>query len=305
MKSYFSLQWVLLIRKLNDLGFNPLISFILAAVFFIGISELLFYKTQLAPYILIGIALFLSVQSNPQAKLEFVRITFGDSEAKRIRLVESLFITLPFSICLLIHGAFWQTALLNFLLFIITYFTFSITNPSIIPTPFSKKPFEFTIGFRKSILFIIAAYGLTIVALLVNNFQLGIFSFLVLFMICISFYGQPEEPFFVWIHAKNPKEFLFEKLKIATIYSSLLIAIPVLTLVVFYPFDAWIILLFVLIGFVFLWTSILAKYASFPEEINITYSFLIIICAPVPVLLLFLMPFFYKKALHSLKELLL
>jgi len=304
MKSYFSLQWVLLIRKLNDLGFNPLISFVLAAAFFIGISELLFYKTLLAPFILIGIALIISIQSNYQAKTEFVRITFADTAAKTIRLVESLLIALPFSISLLIHGAFWQTALLNFLLFVLTYFTFSFTKQSVIPTPFSKKPFEFTIGFRKTVLLLLAAYGLTIVALLVNNFQLGIFSYLVLFMICISFYGQPEEPFFVWIHAKNPKEFLFEKLKIATIYSSLLISIPVLTLLVFYPFDAWIILLFVLIGFVFLWTSILAKYASFPEEINITYSFLIIICAPVPVLLLFLMPFFYKKALHSLKELL-
>lgn len=304
MKSYFSLQWVLLIRKLNDLGFNPLISFVLAASFFIGISELLFYKTTLASYFLIGIAVFISIQSNSQAKLEFVRMTFGDVDAKRIQLVESLFIALPFIISLLIHSAFWQTALLIILLFVFTYFTFSFSKQSFIPTPFSKKPFEFTIGFRKTVLFILAAYGLTIIALLVNNFQLGIFSYLVLFMICISFYGQPEEPFFVWIHAKNPKEFLFEKLKIATIYSSLLISIPVLTLLFFYPFDAWIILLFVLIGFVFLWTSILAKYASFPEEINITYSFLIIICAPVPVLLLFLMPFFYKKALHSLKELL-
>lgn len=304
MKSYFSLQWILLIRKLNDLGFNPLISFVLAAAFFIGISELLFYKTHLAPFILIGIALMISIQSNHKAKAEFVQITFGDASARMIRLLENLLIALPFTISLLIHGAYWQLGLLLGLMLAFSYITFSFTYQTVFPTPFRKHPFEFIIGFRKTILIIFAAYGLTIIALVVNNFQLGIFSYLVLFMICISFYGKPEEPFFVWIHAQKPKEFIFKKIKTATVYSSLLISIPVLTLLVFYPFDAWIILLFVLIGFVFLWTSILAKYASFPEEINITYSFLIIICAPVPILLLFLMPFFYKKAIHSLKELL-
>ncbi|MBK7030860.1 MAG: hypothetical protein IPH45_17355 [Bacteroidales bacterium] len=47
-----------------------------------------------------------------------------------------------------------------------------------IPTPFSKHPFEFAVGFRKTFLAWLFAYFLTIMAISVGNFNLGVFSWL-------------------------------------------------------------------------------------------------------------------------------
>ena len=79
------------------------------------------------------------------------------------------------------------------------------------PTPFSKNPFEFTTGFRRTLLIFPLAYALTVIAINVDNLNLGIFSILLIFLIVLSFYSKPEEEYYVWVHADTPKSFFEEE----------------------------------------------------------------------------------------------
>jgi len=45
------------------------------------------------------------------------------------------------------------------------------------------------------------AYFLTIMGISVGNFNLGVFSLLVIFLTSFSFYTQPDSQFYVWIAA--------------------------------------------------------------------------------------------------------
>src|SRR5690606_13828587 len=72
-----------------------------------------------------------------------------------------------------------------------------------IPTPFSKKPFEFSTDFRKSFFIFPFIYALTVIAINVDNLNLGIFSMLLIFLTSLSYYIKPEQDYFVWVHAKS------------------------------------------------------------------------------------------------------
>jgi len=91
-----------------------------------------------------------------------------------------------------------------------------------IPTPFYKKPFEFIIGFRTAIGMIGFAYFLTIMGISVGNFNLGIFSLLVVFLTSFSFYAQPDSQFYVWIFSHSSATFLLDKIKIGIGYITIL-----------------------------------------------------------------------------------
>jgi hypothetical protein len=80
---------------------------------------------------------------------------------------------------------------------IMTLFNFSTNVNVTVLTPFSKKPFEFTAGFRKTFYVFLIAYVLTYIQVSVGNFNLGVFSVLLIGITCFSYYSKVENDYFV------------------------------------------------------------------------------------------------------------
>jgi hypothetical protein len=78
--------------------------------------------------------------------------------------------------------------------------------------------------------------------------------------------------------------------------------LPIMAILLYFYFQyALIIFACVLIGTLFLWAMILAKYGAYPYEMNLPEAVLLAICILLPPLLLAVIPFFYAKALKKMK----
>jgi len=171
-----------------------------------------------------------------------------------------------------------------------------------IPTPFYKKPFEFTVGFRNTFFIFPVAYVLTVIAVSVDNFNLGIFSLLLIFLAALSFYTQPENEYFVWSFALSPGKFILGKAQTALLFTSVLSLPVILTLTFFYLENIEAIAAFYFTGCLFLITLISAKYAAYPDEMNLPEGIIIAVSISFPPLLLVSAPYFYFKATSKLQR---
>lgn len=291
-------------RKFQDVGFNPQLAYILLTVLFAGLSIFLFQKTEFAIYIYLLLALTLLGKLSETRRTEFLKICFGDIQLKKIRIIENLIYSIPFFAFLLYKHLIGYAGLLWILTTILALVNFRTTLNFTIWTPFSKRPFEFMIGFRNSFYILFAAYALTIIAVLVNNFNLGVFSMLLVFITILSYYSKPENEYFVWIHNLKPTVFLLSKIKTALLFSSSIVLPIVLILAIFIPQNIGITLFFFLVGLAFLISVIVSKYSAYPDEMNITQGILLALCIWFPPILVVLIPYLFKKSENRLSNLL-
>jgi hypothetical protein len=98
--------------------------------------------------------------------------------------------------------------------------------------------------------------------------------------------------------------FLKNKLLNASKNATLLTAPILITLLTFYTAELALIVVFYLVGLLFLWTIILAKYAAYPAEMNLPEGVVIALSLYFPPLLLAVIPYFYIKSINKLKFLL-
>lgn len=304
MKDYFELQYVLTNRKIKEAGLNPLLGYVLGLTAFVLLSEYIFHKTEFAKYLVILTCLSLQFQLSERNRTDFLLSTFGDKTKMQIRVIENFILCIPF-ISLLLYKSFLFEASILFLSSSILALVSFHTNVNLtIPTPFSKRPFEFSTGFRKTFFIFPIAYAMTVIAINVDNLNLGIFSFLLVFLTSLSYYHKPEQEYYVWIFAETPKVFLKNKIFNAYKNASIIVAPIIISLLVFYPNEFKLILLFFIIGLLFLCTLILAKYSAYPGEMNIPEGIIIAFSLYFPPLLLVIIPFFYSKSINKLKYLL-
>ncbi len=269
MKDYFDLQLVMTNRKIKETGINPVLGYLLGLIAFVLLSEYIFHKTEFAKYLVFLACLSFQFKLSEKGRTDFLLSTFGDKSKNKIRVLENLIICIPFISILAYKNLFFEACILFLCSIILALFSFQSNLKFTIPTPFSKRPFEFSTGFRKTFFVFPIAYALTIIAVNVGNLNLGIFSMLLIFLTTLSYYSKPEGEYYVWVHADTPKSFLKKKIILAT-KNSVLLTIPILVgLLIFYLIEFELILLFLLIGTLFLWTMILAKYSAFPEGINL------------------------------------
>lgn len=301
MKEYFGLQLIMTNRKIKEAGINPVLGYILGLIAFVLLSEFIFYKTEFAKYLVLLTCLSLQLKLSKSQRTDFLISTFGDKSKNTIRTLENLIVCIPFVSILLYKNLLVEACILFLCSIVLALLSFNSNLNFSIPTPFSKRPFEFSIGFRKTFFLFPIAYALTVIAIDVNNFNLGIFSMLLIFLTTLSYYTKPEDEYYVWIFADTPKSFLKKKISTATKYS-ILLTIPILLgLFTFYPVEYETILLFLLFGLLLLWTIILAKYSVFPGMINLPEAFIISLALFLPPLLLLIAPFFYKKSINNLR----
>lgn len=291
-------------RRFKDAGFEPFLAYLILTVGFVGLSIYLFHKTEFAEYIYVLSALTLIGKLSETRRTEFLKICFGNTKLKKIRVTENLISSLPFLIFLLYKQLFLSALLLLVLTTILSLLNFRTTLNFTIWTPFSKRPFEFTTGFRNTFYLFFAAYALTVIAVSVNNFNLGVFAMLLVFATTLSYYTKPENEYYVWTYNVNAREFLFSKIKTAILFSTLL-ALPIaMVLVSFYSQNIGILSLFFLAGWAFLISIIVSKYSAYPDEMNITHGILLALCIWFPPILVVLIPYLFKKSENRLSSLL-
>lgn len=292
-------------RGFKDRGLAPIFAYILLSLVFIGFSVILFSQTEFAEYIHLLLALTLIGKLSETRRTEFLKLCFGDTQLKKIRIAENLICSLPFFVFLLYKQLFLSAGLLLLLTTMLALANFRTALNFTIWTPFSKRPFEFTTGFRNTFYLFFIAYFLTFISVFAaDNFNLGIFSMLLVFAVALSYYQKPENEYYVWIYNVNAKEFLYGKIKTAIFFSSLL-ALPIaIVLGIFFYQNIGMLLLFFLIALAFLTCMIVGKYSAYPDELNVEQGILLALCLWFPPLLLVLIPYYFKKSENRLSNLL-
>jgi hypothetical protein len=304
MKDYFYLQYIMTNRKIKEAGLPPLLGYLFVLIAFVLLSAYVFQKTDFAKYLVILISLSTLFKLSENTRADFLLSTFGDKIKIQIRILENTILCLPFVLLLLYKSFFLEASMLFLCSLLLSLFTLQSAFHFTIPTPFSKNPFEFSTGFRRSIFLFPIAYALTFMAIKVDNFNLGLFSMLLIFLISMSYYPTPENEFFVWVHADSPRSFLKKKMMVALSYVMLLASPILISLLIFYPLEFEKTLLLLLIGILLLLTIILAKYTAYPTEINFPEVIKIALCLFFPPLFVVMIPYLYFKAVANLKYIL-
>jgi hypothetical protein len=304
MKEYFQLQFKMINRKMIDFGIPLLIGYTLLPFVFILLSNYLFEKTEFANYVYGLFALsFVSKLSEPKRN-DFLKSIFNKGKYTKLRVIENFTYCFPFTLFLIYKNLFAFTVILNLFVILITIFNFSTNLNVTIPTPFGKKPFEFTVGFRKTFYVFPIAYFLTYISVSVGNFNLGVFSMLLIGLTCFSYYSKIENEYFVWNFNLSAKEFLIEKTKTCLFFFTLLSLPIIIVLSISFFKEIDILIVFLLLCYAYLTTIIFAKYSSFPNEMNMSQGILIAISLMFPPILLIFIPLFYSQSIKKLNTIL-
>jgi hypothetical protein len=304
VNSYFDLQYRLINRKINDAGMPPWVGYLLMSTLFVGMSMYLFYKLEYAEIVYLIVAISMIFRLSDDKRNEFLTLCYPSEQVRSIRIAENLLLASPFALFLMYRLCYSYILVLVILAFLLVFITVRKKSFLTIPTPFAKHPFEFTMGFRQNFYMIFGAYILSFIAVSVDNFNLGIFSLLLLFALFMSYYAYLENDYFVWSHADTPTQFIVGKIKKSITYSTLL-AIPIMTVLMYFFFENIITLLvFLVIGYAFLVFMIVSKYAHYPSELSIIQGILLSLCIVFPPLLVVLIPFLFKKSLKQLSNIL-
>lgn len=304
IKYYFSLQFTMLKRQLTDFGVNPITGFIIIAAVFCGLSVVLFNQTNYASYLYVFIATSIVLKYSEAERNDFLKFTFSKTDYFKIRLIENGLTAFPFIIFLGVKAQIYPMLLLIVAAGTITMVHLKNSFSLVIPTPFFKKPFEFVAGFRTTILAFPLGYFVVAMSIIHQNINLGLFTLLFLFLVCLSFYSQPEDVPTVWVHQLTVNGFLYSKIKTAIIYSSLLTLPVAIGLGILFSASIFIIIGIQLLGYLYLIAAIVAKYAAFPQKMNLPQALLLGASMLMPPFLLAVIPFFYVQSRKRLKEIL-
>lgn len=289
-------------RRLRAFGLAPVLAYPLGLILFVGLSFYIFYKTPHAAYLYPVLALSLVANLSKKERNVFLQYCFPERKYQRLRIIENLLVAVPFILFLIVKMAFLEALGLMLLAILLSFIKAGSFYDYRLPTPFYRYPFEFTVGFRKAFLFLLLVYFVATMGFWVDNFNLSIFALVLIFTTTLTFYTVPEAPFYVWIFAQKPNQFLLHKIWIAVTYANLL-ALPIsIAALILYPSFWWVILLAQLVGTFFLVAVILAKYADFPKEIGLPAAIFLAVAIPFPPVLLLIIPYFYKRAIQRLNQ---
>lgn len=304
MKEYFNLQFKMLNRQLTEWGIEPLIGYGVSLFAFIGISIKLFEETQFAEYIYIVFALSLILKLNEVNRNDFLKLCYSKIEYAKIRIFENIIVSIAFITFLLFQEKYLSASVLSISVCLFALIDLKSKSGFTIPTPFYKDPFEFTVGFRTNYFIYFFAYFLTFMSISVDNFNLGIFSLILTLLSCVNYYTNSEDAFYVWIFSLSPREFIRYKLKNIIQYSTILCLPIIVTLSFFFFSNIELIIGFLCLGYLFIFTTMLAKYSVFPEKLNIRFGIVLALTLWLPALLVLIIPYLYLQSTKKLKEIL-
>jgi hypothetical protein len=310
MKFHFTLEYKRLRRQIEELGFHPTPVFLVSALLFLSLAFYVGIMTE-KPSLLIVLAGAASISlAFRKKRTSFYRGIYSRKEILKIQSAEASLLAFPFFLILLSSGFFMHTFLLfgvvilSPFLFMMSQRTSTTLQMPPVPTPFKKHPFEFIQGFRTIWPLYLVVLFVIYKAVQVDNFNLGLVSFLIALISMAFFFTKPEPISFVTIYVQNAKGFLWQKMKLAA-RNMLLLSLPFIILLLgFFPDEILLVTMFMVFGLLFTLTSLLGKYAYFPIEMNVIQSIALGLCLMIPPLVIIVIPVFYKKALANLNPLL-
>ena len=304
MRHYFLLQYRLINRHLIDFGIHPFLGYALGVLIFTALTAYLWYVTAYAPYVyaLLGISMT-SLLSEP-GRVNFLRQWFSKKDFLTIRSLENLVVVSPFVIGLLVTGQWLFGLGITLISVLLSLTSVNSSLNIVIPTPFSRYPFEFAVGFRKNLLVLLIAVFLLAMAMLYANPNLGLFAVGLVMLVCLGFYMASEPTYLVWVHHMKPAGFLLHKIKLAVMNVSILVLPFAVVYAIFFPEYALYLLFVYPLGLLYLVTTLLGKYAFFPTTMNLPQGLLMGFSFLFPPMLLFLLPYFYRRSIQQLNPIL-
>lgn len=291
-KFYFLLQFNLLKRRISDFGIHPLLGGVFSVLGFIFLGNFLIQSYQFGSYLVCAIGLLLVSKLASKNRIEFLRMVYNSKQFNSIRLFENALVVLPFVVILIYYQEFMLAAVSLLLSQILVITKLSFSYNFTIPTPFFNRPFEFIVGFRKSYYLLPVVFALPLLGFSVNNANLSIASLLLLTLIALSYYAEPENEFYVWSFALSPVKFLVLKIKVAIRNFSFLLLPLVALLVLLHPDQYGVILGFAAVAIAYLITIVVAKYVSYPNPMALPYGIVLVLSLFFPPLLIGLFPYF-------------
>ena len=304
MNYYFKLQYQRLLRTSSDNGSNFYLGLlVILTLFSLGSVALVHYFEWASLVYLILQLILLNIIGN-RAHFTLLAQLFEKKEHFKIRIIENFIFALPFLVFFMIYNEM-QFALMSIIFSLILAVSkgFSL-NARPIPTPFPKRPFEFTSGFRLNWLFIVLVTTVSIIALIVDNVNLGVVCVFLSNLLCIRAYAIHEPKEILWLSNSSPASFLIQKMWTG-IFQSLVLTLPfAVTLAFFYPEMALIILIAESLGLLYIVTALLAKYAFYPDETSLTGGFMLAFSILLPPALVITIPYLYTSAKSNLDPIL-
>ncbi len=304
MRSYFTLQGRMINRQFIDFGLHPVWGYAMLTLVFVGFTAYLFHNVDFAQYAYALMALSLCGMLSESGRVGFLKQHFSAGDFQKIRGVENTLVALPFVAGLIYYGE-WLLAmsvvLLGALLSLASVerkFNFTL------PTPYSRHPFEFATGFRRNYLILIFAGFLLTMAVLNKNPNLGLFSVALVLLVSLIYYLQTETTYLVWIHAMSPAGFLWHKISIALLYTTLTALPYALTFLFFFKGYGEYLAIIIVLGLVYIVATIVGKYAFFPASLNLPQGLVLAFSYWFPPMLLFMIPYFYIRSVKQLKPIL-
>src|SRR5690606_34040486 len=183
---FFRLQFQRMHRTIGDWGVNPYLAYIGIPLLFVGGSMALFSRTLYANWLYVGIAGAALLQTCGSTRLRFLRQVFDRHTYWRLRICENLLMAVPFVLFLLYKGQAGFALGLVCLALAAVPLRIGITGSFVLPTPFSKRPFEFAIGFRNSISVLFIAVILLIIGVYVGNAYLSLATVPLVVLVCAN-----------------------------------------------------------------------------------------------------------------------
>ncbi len=302
MKYHFKLQYLRFKRDCTSAGINPFLGLGFVVCAFVIISELIFKKINYSPLLYLLTALIIISTFGEEIRNQFLKSIFPPIKCRKLRLLENLLAAAPFSIFLVFENHYLIAILTLVLSSILSLYNKMGFTGFQIPSPFSKNPYEFTVGFRRNYIFILAIYAVAFISIYYHNFILGLLSLLSIFLLCLTFYSVEDPIYYVWIHSQSSKVFLGNKIRVALRYSFFLSLIILLTLICFYSFQIGLVLLTLTVGLLYIVLGILAVYVNFPSKRTYSQNIQFYFSILMPLLLLLVIPNMYYQAIRRLKE---
>ena len=284
----------------KDIGINPKLAICLGIILFLLGSIYLFNQTEFAEVIYLFILASFQIKVlNPNKKALFNQIN-ARKLLPKIQLLETSFLSLPFIGFLIYKQEFIAVLLAILMSILIIFIPFQYKPKRVLKNPFSKIPFEFCIGIRRTIIYYILSCVLTLIAWKVDNFNLGLFTLVVTGFIMMSYYYFYESYWYIWIYKRSTKRFLQHKFYIGILNALLLLMPQSLLLFIAYPNLYMRLIITIIIVVLYVILSISGKYAFYPMEIPIPQSIALALAIIFPPLLFVLIPYFTFKSIQNL-----
>lgn len=306
MKYYFSIQLKIFHRHLKEQGI-PIIFFVIFIFCLLLITYHFLVKFPQASFGVVVIAIWGLETFQHKNRIELLKTIFIDrSTIVKIRLLENAIICIPLLVLAIIAKVYWTISflLLLYLFYSLQTQSLGITTKTTLPTPFRKYPFEMIRYFRIYLILILTVIFLFLIGLFYANTNLSIFAIALLSYTAINSIETPEPIPVIWNTTTTAKKFLYQKIKRITLQNFALIT-PLCSILLLLHFNYSILLILAaiyILCFLLITLIVLLKYSAYPRKIGILEAITLMTCGIIPILVLGIYPYYYKKAVQNLKK---